>query len=97
MKQREQALLLMNKAAEDEALLDEVGASERVSDSVFGFHCQQSAEKLLKALLSVYGIAFPRTHNLRMLTDLLHDACHAPAGESGGVGHPDPLWHLVPI
>jgi len=76
MKQREQALLLLNKAAEDEALLDEVGASERVSDAVFGSHCQQAAEKLLKALLSACGTAFPRTHNLRMLMDLLYDAGH---------------------
>lgn len=26
--------------------------SEKVSDEVFGFHCQQAAEKMLKALLS---------------------------------------------
>lgn len=40
MKRREQALLLLQKAAEDEALLDEVADSERVSNAVFGFHCQ---------------------------------------------------------
>ena len=38
MKQREQALLLLKKAAQDEALLDEVLASARVSDEVIGFH-----------------------------------------------------------
>ena len=52
MKQREQALLLLAKAAEDEALLDEILASDRVSDAIIGFHCQQSVEKALKALLS---------------------------------------------
>jgi len=77
MKQHEQALLLLGKAAEDEALLDEVVTSERVSDGVFGFHCQQAAEKLLKALLSNFGVAFPRTHNLRVLMDLAEDAGHA--------------------
>jgi len=73
MKRREQALLLLQKAAEDEALLDEVADSERVSNAVFGFHCQQAAEKLLKALLSELGVQFGKTHNLKLLMDLLHD------------------------
>jgi len=33
MKQHEQALLFLRKAAEDEALLDEVLTSDRVSDA----------------------------------------------------------------
>jgi HEPN domain-containing protein len=33
-----------------------------VSDEVIGFHCQQAAEKLLKALLSDLGVAFHKTH-----------------------------------
>ncbi len=65
MKQREQALLLLNKAAEDEALLAEVLESGRVSDAVFGFHCQQAAEKLLKACADavwrVLPLRVPRT------------------------------------
>ena len=52
MKRREQALLLLRKAAQDESLPDEVLDSENVSDEVIGFHCQQAAEKMLKALLS---------------------------------------------
>ena len=52
MKPREQALLLLRKAAQDEALLDRVLESIEVSDEIIGFHCQQAAEKLLKALLS---------------------------------------------
>ena len=39
MKQREQALLLLRKAAQDEALLDAVLDSDSVSDEVVGFHC----------------------------------------------------------
>ncbi|WP_305046465.1 HEPN domain-containing protein [Geoalkalibacter sp.] len=35
---------------------------------------QQAAEKLLKALLADFGVDFPRTHNLRLLMDLLTDA-----------------------
>ncbi len=40
------------------------------------FHCQQAAEKYLKALLQELGLTIPRTHNLNYLLDLLapHDA-----------------------
>ncbi len=34
------------------------------------FHCQQCAEKYLKALLVSRGIAFPRTHDLVVLFNL---------------------------
>ncbi len=76
MRQHEQALLLVKKASEDAALLAEVISSEKVSNEIFGFHAQQSAEKLLKALLSEFGVHFSRTHNLRLLMDLLADAGH---------------------
>jgi HEPN domain-containing protein len=35
------------------------------------FHCQQSAEKYLKALLEQLGLAIPRVHNLDDLLGLL--------------------------
>ena len=54
------------KAREDEATL-----SFPVSDHIFGFHAQQSCEKLLKALLSSLTIAYPKTHSLEQLADLL--------------------------
>ncbi|MGD0229606.1 MAG: HEPN domain-containing protein [Syntrophorhabdales bacterium] len=50
--------------------------SKAVSDETFGFHCQQAAEKLLKAILSSYDIDFARTRNLRFLMDLLADTGH---------------------
>jgi len=77
MRQHEQALLLLKKAMEDAALLAEVLSSERISNEIFGFHAQQAAEKLLKALLSEFSVNFPRTHNLRLLVDLLADAGHS--------------------
>ena len=81
MRQHEQALLLLAKAAEDEALLDEILESRRVSDAMVGFHLQQAAEKLLKAVLSEVGAHFRRTHNLRRLMDLLADnGCPVPDG-----------------
>jgi len=76
MRQHEQALLFVRKAAEDEALLAEVVDRERISNEIFGFHAQQASEKLLKALLSEFTVHFPRTHNLRLLMDLLADAGH---------------------
>lgn len=39
--------------------------------SVCRFHCQQSAEKYLKALLEELGAAIPKTHDLEDLADLL--------------------------
>ncbi len=74
MKQREQALLLSRKAAQDEALLDEVLSSDRVSDEIVGFHCQQAAEKLLKAALSDLSVRFRKTHDLGALLSLLAEA-----------------------
>jgi len=50
-------------------LLDAVIESDKVSDEVIGFHCQQAAEKLLKALLSDLGAAFHKTHELGALMD----------------------------
>ncbi len=50
-------------------------AAEGLTDIV-AFHCQQCAEKYLKALLLCQGVAFPRTHDLRLLLDLI------PAGVS---------------
>lgn len=85
MKRHEQALLYLNKAREDEALLDEVLNSPRVSDAIIGFHCQQAAEKLLKAVLSEYGIRFRWTHDLRELVDALTDAGYALPPELQGI------------
>src|SRR2546427_11320999 len=76
MRQAEQARLFLAKAGEDESLLDAVLPLPGVSDAIFGFHCQQAAEKLLKALLSHYGVAFSRTHDLNQLMELLETAGH---------------------
>ena len=85
MKQSEQATLLLRKAAQDEALLDEILTSETVSDEIVGFHCQQAAEKLLKALLSNLGIRFRKTHELGALALLLTDAGHSLPSELEGL------------
>jgi HEPN domain-containing protein len=74
MKRREQALLLLAKAAQDESLLDAVMDVDTVADEVFGFHCQQAAEKMIKALLSDAGMPFQKTHNIAALMETLAGA-----------------------
>jgi HEPN domain-containing protein len=49
-----------------EILLD----SEQCPPETVCFHCQQFAEKLLKALLTQHGIETPKTHDLRRLIQL---------------------------
>ncbi len=65
-------MLLLRKAAQDQALLDAVIDLDKVSDKVIGFHCQQAAGKMLKALLSDLGTAFHKTHELGSLTESLN-------------------------
>jgi HEPN domain-containing protein len=52
--------------------LTETPSSRRrpLHDSIC-FHCQQTAEKYLKALLQQLGQVVPRTHDLEVLLDLL--------------------------
>lgn len=39
--------------------------------SVAAFHCQQAAEKYLKAFLTWHGVEFPKTHDIGVLLDLV--------------------------
>ena len=47
--------------------------AERGLTDVVCFHCQQCAEKYLKALLILHGVHFPKTHDLRLLMELIPD------------------------
>ena len=64
MKRREQALLFLRKAAQDESLLDAVLECDSVSDEVIGFHCQRTAEKMLKVRLGHHVPQDPRIGSL---------------------------------
>lgn len=68
---------MLRKAAQDEALIDAVLTSDQVSDEIVGFHCQQAAEKILKALLSDLEVRFRKTHEIGALMALLAQAGHA--------------------
>ena len=52
------------EAAERRAL--SIADSSRLREIV-GFHCQQAVEKYLKALLTLYQVEFPKTHELDRL------------------------------
>ncbi|MFH1440678.1 MAG: HEPN domain-containing protein [Candidatus Omnitrophota bacterium] len=53
----------------------ELARRGRLSDKILleelCFHAQQAVEKSLKGLLVAKGIAFPKTHNIRILIDIL--------------------------
>lgn len=38
---------------------------------IVGFHCQQAVEKFLKAILTLYQVEFPKTHDIGRLLVLL--------------------------
>ena len=71
MKHQKQIELLMQKAGEDEYLLDKIGNDPKASTEIFGFHAQQAAEKMLKALLLKLGATFAQTHRIADLIDLM--------------------------
>ena len=53
------------------------------------FHAQQAAEKALKALLLAKNLPFPRTHNLRILLDLLVPVTDPPPEVQAAAGLTD--------
>ncbi|PSB37535.1 HEPN domain-containing protein [Aphanothece minutissima] len=67
----DQAQLLQRKAAQDLAVLRKLINDPTINTETLGFHAQQAAEKLIKALLALGGHDYPRTHDLGVLLDLL--------------------------
>jgi HEPN domain-containing protein len=59
------------KARNDLLDADNNLASAQVPTDTVCFHCQQAAEKLLKAVLAAQGVPPPRTHVLMLLADQL--------------------------
>jgi len=66
----------VEKAENDLRTADYVlGMEQDCPTDVVCFHCQQCAEKYPKALLVSFGIAFPKTHDLVVLVNLLGEGC----------------------
>lgn len=69
----------LKKVAEDYRVAELLAESAEPLDDAVCFHCQQAAEKLLKALLVASDIGPPRTHDLEMLVSLLPSSHPLPA------------------
>ena len=73
----EHARGLLNRARDDLYVVRRLRSDPNAPGWVLGFHAQQAVEKALKAVLSGAGQAYPRTHNLVMLAELLRGAAIA--------------------
>lgn len=82
----DQPEVLLRKARQDELVLQKLLNDPEVDDDTLGFHAQQSAEKMLKAVLASRGVDYPKTHNLRVLIELL---------AKSGVHLPEPLSEIT--
>ncbi len=78
--------VLLRKAAQDTLVVEKLLQDPDIDDDLLGFHAQQAAEKLLKAVLAARGVDYPKTHNLRVLIELL---------ATTGVALPDYLNDIV--
>ncbi len=65
---------LLARARDDFFVVRRLAGEADAPGWVLGFHAEQAVEKALKAVLSNAGVAYPRTHNLVMLVELLRQA-----------------------
>lgn len=70
MKNRKLAEKFLRKADQDMTVLEKWQQDPDIADEILGFHAQQAAEKMLKAVLAYQGIESPLTHRLTDLIDL---------------------------
>ena len=91
----------VRKAEEDAQAARALAARRPPLRDIVCFHCQQAAEKYLKALLQEKGALVPKTHDLEDLLDLLlpHDGSLAPLRRGLAfflVKAPKIRYHLAP-
>ena len=91
MTRSDQARLLQRKAAQDLAVLDRLLDDAAIDDETLGYHAQQAAEKLIKALLALHGHDYPRSHNIGTTTCLWTTRRIAAAGRRCSM-RSTPLW-----
>lgn len=67
--------VLYRKAVADIAMAQVAVAAQNaaIDDATIMFHLQQAAEKLIKSLLSYYGIHFEKVHDLMLLVQMCTD------------------------
>jgi len=49
----------------------EILVDDEFAREIVAFHCQQAAEKYIKALLTIHGVEFSKTHDIGVLLKLL--------------------------
>ena len=69
----ELARLFIRKGIQDEDAASTLLENQDIADEIVGFHCQQAAEKYIKAVLVSRKIEFRKTHDLEELLQLLED------------------------
>jgi HEPN domain-containing protein len=67
------AYLFIRKGIQDEDASTALLENHDIADEIVGFHCQQAAEKYLKAVLVSRKIEFRKTHDLEELIQLIED------------------------
>jgi len=70
MKNRKLSEKFLLKADQDMTVLEKWRQDPDIAGEILGFHAQQTAEKILKAVLAYQEIEFPCTHRLTDLIDL---------------------------
>ncbi len=73
MTQRKLAQKLLLKADQDIIILEKLKSDPDIAVEILGFHAQQAAEKILKAVLAYHQVRFPHTHRLVELIDSIKD------------------------
>ena len=64
----------LRKADSDLGLAEHLLSEGMAFPNAITFHCQQAAEKYLKAFLTWHQIGFPKTHDLEEILDLAETA-----------------------
>lgn len=82
MKNPKLAERLLQKARQDWDAFAKWRHDPEIAEEILGFHAQQAAEKMLKAVLAYHAIDFPFTHRLSDLIDL---------GQEHGITLPEKL------
>lgn len=73
MQDLKNAIKMFNMAEKDFKALKNMTDETLFEIEIFGFHAQQTVEKLLKAWLSAVTIKYERTHDLQILFSLLKE------------------------
>lgn len=85
MTPRDLAKRLLRKAENDLVAFAKLRSEPDIAVEILGFHAQQAAEKMLKAVLAFHQIRYPFTHRLADLIDVIKENAIAFPEEFDGV------------